>query len=132
MAKKLAEADGLHAGPTCRVAIVGAGAMAREHIRAFLDVPNAAVVGIYSRTRSRAEALATEFHVPAVYSSIAELYENTRAELVVVAVSELSVNEVCRACFAHPWTALIEKPAGYNVTDAESIAAAASEKGRRA
>jgi predicted dehydrogenase len=116
----------------CKVAIVGAGYMAREHIRAFQDVPRVRIVGIYSRTRSRAESLAKEFNLPNVCSSISELFQKTAANLVVVSVSELSVNEVCCACFEYPWTALIEKPAGYNMTDAEEIESAARAKSRRA
>lgn len=116
----------------CRVAIVGAGYMSREHIRAFYDVPEVEITGIFSRTRSRAEALAKEFHIPDVCGSISELYEKTTADLVVVSVPELSVNEVSCACFEYPWVALIEKPAGYNVADAEAIEAVARAKNRRA
>jgi predicted dehydrogenase len=116
----------------CKVAIVGAGYMAREHIRAFQDVPGVRIVGIYSRSRSRAESLAKEFHLPNVCSSISELFQETAANLVVVAVPELSVSEVCCACFEYPWTVLIEKPAGYNMADAEGIESAARAKSRRA
>lgn len=115
-----------------KVAIVGAGYMSREHIRAFQDVPGVEITGIHSRTRSRAETVAREFQVPNVCNSIAELFEKTTADLVVVSVPELSTNEVCRACFDYPWTALIEKPAGYNVADAEAIESAARAKSRRA
>jgi predicted dehydrogenase len=117
---------------TCKVAMVGAGYMAREHIRAFQDVPGVAVVGIHSRTRAKAESLAQELGGIAVYDSVNELYEKTQADLVVVAVPELSVNKVCQACFAHPWVALIEKPAGYNLADAQEIEAAARAQQRRA
>ena len=117
---------------TCKVAIVGAGYMAREHIRAFQDVPGVKITGIHSRTRSRAEALAKEFCLPNVCSSISELYEKTTADLVIVTVPELSANEICCACFEYPWMALIEKPAGYNVADAEAIEAVARAKGCRA
>jgi predicted dehydrogenase len=117
---------------TCKVAFVGAGYMSREHIRAFQDVPGAEITGLYSRTRSRAEILAKEFHLRNVCSSIAELFEKTAAALVVVSVPELSVKEVCGACFEYPWTVLIEKPAGYNVADAEAIESVARAKGRRA
>ena len=117
---------------TCRVAIVGAGYMSREHIRAFQDVLGVEIAGIHSRTRSRAEALANEFGVPKICDSISELFERTAAQLVVVSVPELSANEVCCACFEYPWTALIEKPAGYNVADAEAIESVARAKGRQA
>jgi predicted dehydrogenase len=106
--------------------------MSREHIRAFQDVPWVEITGIHSRTRSRAEALAAEFRVPVVCDSIPELFEKAAANLVVISVPELSANAVCRACFEYPWTALIEKPAGYDVADAEAIESVARAKGRRA
>jgi predicted dehydrogenase len=53
--------------------------------------------------------------------SIKELYDNTKADLVVISVPELSVKEVCFEAFKYDWSCLIEKPAGYNLEDAESI-----------
>ncbi len=35
-----------------RVAVIGAGAMVREHVRAFAAVADVAIAGIYSRTRA--------------------------------------------------------------------------------
>ncbi len=116
----------------CKVAVIGAGYMAREHIRAFKDVPGVEVLGIQSRTRARAQALAQEFGSIAVFDTVPAMYESTRADLVVVAVPELSVNAVCKACFAFPWVALIEKPAGYNLDDALDIESAASAQQRQA
>jgi len=115
----------------CKVAVVGAGYMAREHIRAFADIPNVSVVGITSRTKARAESLAAEYHIPHVFDSVDELYEKTKADLVVVCVPELEANPVSRSCFEFPWVALLEKPAGYNLNDAKDIQDAANQKGRR-
>jgi predicted dehydrogenase len=114
-----------------RVAMVGAGAMAREHIRAFAAVPDVQVTAIHSRTRSKAETLARETQVPLVCSTVAELYEKTQADLVVVAVPELATRAVSEACFAHPWSVLMEKPAGYHLADAEAILASARQANRR-
>lgn len=116
----------------CNVAVVGAGYMAREHLRALGDVPGVALTGIHSLTRARAEAVAAEFGVSEVYGSIGEMYERTKADLLVVAVPELAANAVSRAAFEYPWTVLLEKPAGYNVADAEDIERCARERGRRA
>jgi predicted dehydrogenase len=115
----------------CKVAIVGAGYMAREHIRAFQNVPGVQIMGIHSRTRARAEELAIEFSIPSVCDSVSELHDITKADLVVVTVSELSMNTVSHACFEHYWTVLLEKPAGYNIADAEDIAAAACARNHR-
>ncbi|HEX7280513.1 MAG TPA: Gfo/Idh/MocA family oxidoreductase [Vicinamibacterales bacterium] len=112
------------------VAIVGAGGMAREHVRAFASLPNVKVAGLTSRTRAKADALASELGIPVVADSIDELHALTNADLVIVAVPELSANPVAIKTFAHPWAVLMEKPAGYDLTDAETIAAAA--RGRSA
>jgi len=116
----------------CKVAFIGAGHMAREHARALLDVPGVQLAGICSRSRAKAEAMGAEFGMPLVCASIAELHERTGADLVVIAVPELEVSRVACESFAYPWTALIEKPAGYDVADAERIEAAARERRRTA
>lgn len=115
----------------CTVAVVGAGYMAREHIRAFADIPNVSMAGITSRTRARAESLAAEYNIPHVCDSVNEMYEKTKADLVVVCVPELAANQVSRACFEFPWAALLEKPAGYNLNDAKDIQEAAAKKDRK-
>lgn len=111
-----------------KVAIIGAGSMAREHIKAFTAVTGVTVAGLHSRTRASTEALAEEFAIPVIADSIAELKQISQADLVVVTVPELAANKVAKDCFAQDWAVLLEKPAGYDLADAEDIAAAA--KGR--
>ena len=113
-----------------RVAVVGAGMMAREHIRAFSALPGVKVAGICSRTRERSEALAAGAGIPVVAEGVRELKRRTGAELVVVAVPELAANEVARACLREDWAILLEKPAGYDLADAEDIAAQAAAHAR--
>lgn len=105
-----------------KIAIVGAGLMAREHARAFGGLPGVEVVAIHSRTKQKAEALAAELAIPMVAESVAEM-ASTGANLVIVAVPELSARKVINDCIAHDWAMLLEKPAGYNLTEAEAIAA---------
>jgi len=115
-----------------KVAVIGAGFMASEHIKAFAAIEDVALVGIYSRTRARAEALAQQYDIAGVFDSVDALYAATQADLVIVTVPELHVRNVCLEAFKHPWVALIEKPAGYDLEDAETIAAAAQQNARRA
>lgn len=116
---------------TVKVAFVGAGYMATEHAKAFADLPGVSLVGIFSRTRARAEQLADAYPGMVVCDSIPELYQRTQADLVVVTVREMSMNSVAGECFAFPWTVLLEKPAGYDLNDANSIRSAANSKGAR-
>jgi predicted dehydrogenase len=110
------------------IAIVGAGSMAREHARAFASLPGVTVSGLTSRTRAKADALAAELGIALVADSIDELRDRTNADLLIVAVPELSANPVAMKAFAHPWAVLMEKPAGYDLADAEKIAAAAADR----
>lgn len=114
-----------------RVAVVGAGSMAREHIRAFQSLADVEVVGIHSRTRSKAQALADEFRIGTVCDSTAELYESLRADLVLVLVFETSMRAVATECVKYPWAIFLEKPPGMHLADAQAIDAAAAAAGRK-
>ena len=116
---------------TCKVAIIGAGSMAREHLRAFQDVAGVDVAGLRSRTRARADSLAAAHGVAIVCDSLPELYEKTRADLVVIAVDVIELAAVSRACFEFPWTVLVEKPVGYNFVEAQEVQQAAASKRRK-
>lgn len=113
------------------VAIVGAGRMAREHIRAFQDVPGVCIAGITSRTPNRAQALADEFKIPVVCDSLSDLYGRTRAQLAVVTVSAESMCDLACQCFAFGWDALLEKPPGYTLVEAQMIQTAARKSACR-
>ena len=115
----------------CPVAFIGAGAMAREHARAFGAVAGVELAGIHSRTFEKARSLGEEFGIRCVCHSIDELYERTEASLVVIAVPEMAANAVAKTCFRHPWSILAEKPLGYDLADAQDIAAAAEAYGSR-
>lgn len=103
------------------IAIIGAGNMSKEHIKAFKSIDDFEIIGIYSRTKTKAEILSEEFNIKYVCDNIDELYMNTKADLVIISVSELSVKEVCEIAFKFPWVCLIEKPVGYNFTNALEI-----------
>lgn len=109
-----------------KVAIIGAGNMAREHIRAFNSLEGVCVSGIFNRTKENAEKLASEFSIPVVSSDIPSLKKESEADLVVITVPELVANKVYKAVESHDWDILMEKPAGYNLKDAQDIAKSAS------
>lgn len=104
-----------------KIAFIGAGSMAAEHARAFAALPDVELVGIHSRTRQKAEALAEKFGIAGVYDSVAELREKSEADLVVIAVNELGLVPVMREAVEHDWTMLLEKPAGYNLAVADEV-----------
>ncbi|MCB4378465.1 Gfo/Idh/MocA family protein [Synechococcus sp. MU1650] len=104
-----------------RVAIIGAGYMASEHLRAFSACPDVLLTGIHSRSSDRAQKIAQQYPGLKVTSSIDELWEKSKADLVVIAVPILACKEVCDEAFRHNWTLLIEKPVGHNLEEAKEI-----------
>lgn len=113
---------------TIKIAIVGAGYMAQEHAKAFAALPGVSIVGVHSRTASKADELA-QLHGARRFDSIAEMYEATKADVVIGAVPELSMPDVARQCFAHPWICLLEKPVGLDLPQAEALLRSSQELG---
>ena len=104
-----------------RIAVIGAGSMATEHIKTFSALNDVKVVGIQSRTRAKAEKIAEAYSLEFVADSAQELYAETKADLVVIAVPELEINSVTKNTFIYPWHVLMEKPAGFDLIDALEI-----------
>ena len=103
------------------ITIIGTGYMAEEHIKVFSSMQEFKIIGIYSRTISKAKLLANKFNIPVVVENISDIYEKTKSDLLLIAVSEMSVYSIVSEVFKYPWLCLIEKPAGYNFEDAVKI-----------
>lgn len=93
-----------------RIAIVGAGNMAEEHIKAFSSIDGVTISGIHSRNTLRAANLAKKYQIDLVSDSVASLYNQTKATGLVVAVSELSSFGVLKEAMQYDWAILAEKP----------------------
>lgn len=104
-----------------KVAIVGAGSMALEHIKAFQSLEDVEICGIFSRTLDKASTLASLYHIPLVADSLDELFHKTHADLVVVTVFEMAMRDTLIACSAYPWTIFAEKPTGYTLDQAKDV-----------
>ena len=114
-----------------RIAFIGAGAMTREHVRAFATLENTVLCGIYSRSYAKARQLADEFGIETVTESITALRSDKKADIVVVTVNAEAISDVAVECCEQDWTIFLEKPAGCNITQATEIISAADERQRK-
>lgn len=105
--------------------------MAREHARAFASLPEVEICGIASRTHERAVALASELGIPLVADSVSELYERTRADLLVVTVLETAMVGVTLEALAFPWRLLLEKPPGLSPAETRVLLTASRAGDRK-
>jgi len=114
-----------------RLAIVGAGKIAREHAKAFLDIENTQLLGVTSRSRNPLEAFAADFNVINKCDNIEQLYRTTQAELVIITVNVDQISSVLLECARYPWTILVEKPLGINLTESNYLDKALGDAANR-
>ena len=104
-----------------RLAIVGAGKIAREHAKAFCDIDGNELLGVTSRSKKSLDTFATEFKVSSKCDNIQELYRRTQAELVIITVNVDQISSVLLECARYPWTILVEKPLGINMAECNHL-----------
>lgn len=104
-----------------KVVIIGAGAMAKEHVRAFCAIDTVDMVGCFNRTREKAVLLSKEFDISYVADSIQDLYEQCKPDLVIVAVNILSAKPVLMECIAQGVPILTEKPIALDLAESQEI-----------
>jgi len=114
---------------TLRVAFIGAGRMARHHLRALtgLDVP-VQVVGVHDRVMGTAEELAALAGTRA-YDSIAALLEETRPDVVHVCTPPGAHFEAAAAAIERRAHVYVEKPFASTIGDATRLIEMALERG---
>ncbi len=109
------------------VGLIGAGLIARQHLLALAKTSAFVPVGIASRTRAKAQALADEFGVPLVADTPTELVDAARPDALMVLVSPQAMAPVTLQCLPLGLPLFLEKPVGLSVAEAEDVASAARE-----
>ena len=119
------------ASKAVRLGVVGAGKIAVKHLEALQAVEGATVVGIASRTKSGAQALAAQFSIPCVADDMDGLIREARPDALLLLVSVRSAFSVARAALETGLPLFIEKPAGLVPEESGELARLARERGAR-
>lgn len=110
-----------------KIGIVGAGAIAREHIKALKTYEDVEIVGIVARTRQNSFALANEFGTKS-FNTVSDMASNFQLDGVIIAVNVLNTSEVIKQCCNIAPNILVEKPVSLNFKEAISLEAYIKEK----
>ena len=111
---------------TTRIAVVGAGAIGRDHIRRIVDSPTCRLASLVDPLPSTAD-FARELGVPH-YSSLAEMVRTDRPDGVVIATpNQLHVANAME-CMEAGLPMLLEKPVADSGSAAEELLAAAERR----
>lgn len=116
-----------------RVALVGAGGMARTHAGCYAAIPNAVVVGVMDIRTEVAQELAV-LHGATAYTDFGAMLEETRPDIVdVCCPTPFHVDYVCGAAVRAAELGIrgisTEKPMGRSLDDCDRMIAAAEAAG---
>ncbi len=112
-----------------RFAIFGTGFWARYQLAAWQELPGMECVALCNRTRSKAEALAAEFGVPAVYDDAAELLKSERLDFVDIITDPGTHRQFVELAAAHGVPVICQKPMAPTLAYARAMAAACERAG---
>ena len=93
-----------------RFALLGTGFWAQFQLAAWQELPGVRCVALWNRTKSRAEALASRFGVPAVYDDVRELLEREELDFVDIVAGEEVHAELTRLAAARRRAVICQKP----------------------
>ena len=110
-----------------RVAVIGAGAFGRNHVRAIRQMEEADLVAVVDVDAEKADALANEFGSRAL-SEISEIFG--QADAAIVATPTVTHEEIATRLLEAGIDVLVEKPIADSVFAGERMTQLAEERGR--
>ena len=120
--------------PSLRIAVVGAGAFGRNHLRVLRELESAgqpvALVAVVDRAAATAQAAAEKYNIPG-FCSVAELLAaNLDIDAACVAVPTIHHAATAAELLPANIDLLIEKPLASSLADADAILTLAAEHNR--
>lgn len=112
-----------------RFAIFGTGFWSRFQLAAWRELEGVECVALYNRTRSRAEALAREFGVPAVYDDPEALLARESLDFLDIITDVDTHKRFVRMAAAHQLPVICQKPLAPSYEQAERMVAACRTAG---
>ena len=106
-----------------RFAIFGTGFWSRYQLAGWRELSGARCVALYNRTRAKAEALAREFDVPAVYDDAEALIAKEKPDFIDVITDVDTHRQFVELAAAHRIPVICQKPMAATYRDAEAMVA---------
>lgn len=111
-----------------RIAVIGAGAMGRNHLRVLHDLDSAELVALADADGATAQKSARRFNIPS-YTDHKELLDAVKPDAVVVAVPTALHRQVVLDAISRGVHVLVEKPIASTVDEGHELWQAAKAAG---
>ncbi|HWN95824.1 MAG TPA: Gfo/Idh/MocA family oxidoreductase [Methylomirabilota bacterium] len=107
-----------------RFAILGTGFWSRYQLAGWRELNGARCVALYNRTRAKAEKLAAEFGVPAVYDDAEELLQREKPDFIDIITDVDTHSRFVHLASAYQTPVICQKPMAPSIAEAEKMIAA--------
>lgn len=108
--------------PEIKVAVVGCGFVANDHLKAWKKLRTARVVAVSDLDEALAKSTAAAWKIPSYYLSLSKLIESSNINLVDICTPPQTHAALAVQAMEAGLNVLIEKPMTMTVEDAEKIA----------
>ncbi len=106
---------------TINLAIVGLGAMGRQHLAVYASMPDVRVVGIADVNLCHAKAMSEQYGNIPYFASYDEMFAAVKPDAVAIAVPDAAHVPPVKAALAAGAHVLIEKPLATSLADADDM-----------
>jgi predicted dehydrogenase len=114
---------------TLRFAIFGAGFWSRYQLAAWQELDGVECAAVYNRTKAKADALAAEFGVPAVYDDPEALLDAERVDFIDVITDVDTHSRFVHLAAERRLPVICQKPMAPDLATAEAMVAKCREAG---
>jgi predicted dehydrogenase len=112
-----------------KVAIVGCGKIADQHVQAVQRIPGSRVVAVCDRERLMAQQLAERFGIAGCFDDVAEMLRAATPDVVHVTTPPQSHYVIGRQCLEAGSHVYLEKPFTVTAAEAEALIQLAQQRG---
>ena len=112
-----------------RFAILGTGFWAQYQLAGWREIEGAECVAVYNRTRTKAEALAKQFGIRAVYDDAEEMIRRERLDFLDVITDVGTHRRFVELAAARRLPVICQKPMAETLEDARAMVSACREAG---
>lgn len=112
-----------------RFAVFGTGFWSRYQLAAWRELGDVECVAVYNRTRRKAEAIAREFGIGAVYDDPARLLEQATLDFVDIITDAGTHSPLVHLAARHGVPVICQKPMATTLAEAEDMVAVTQEAG---
>lgn len=112
-----------------RIAIVGCGKIADQHVQAIRRIPGCQIASLCDRELLMAEQLGERFGIPSCFSDLARMLEDTSPDVVHITTPPQGHYSLAKTCLEAGAHVYLEKPFTVTAEEAGSLVRVADSRG---